>query len=181
MISQAYCATEFSIARFLVPLVAKSQWALFCDGDFMFRADIQELLAQANPRYAVQVVKHEHHPAEALKMDQQVQTSYPRKNWSSLMLFNMSHAANRIRLTRELVDTEKGINLHQFCWLKDHEIGEIDESWNWIEGHSPNEIDPKAVHFSRGTPDMIECDPRWAKEWWNHTTYWKPLCQTTTA
>lgn len=168
-IGQAYCATEFSISRFLVPLVSKAQWALFVDADFMFRADITDLFAQANPRYAVQVVKHEYKPAEVLKMDGQVQTSYPRKGWSACCLWNMGHAANRGRFTVEMLNKLKGLELQQFSWLRDGEIGELDGDWNALEGIDSYD-NPRAVHFTRGTPDMIECDPAYTREWWSYTT-----------
>ena len=37
---------------------------------------------------AVYCVQHDYHPKETIKMDGAAQISYPRKNWSSLMLFN---------------------------------------------------------------------------------------------
>ena len=82
---------------------------------------------------AVYCVKHDYTPKEKHKMDGQKQTIYPRKNWSSLILFNCSHSSNK-RLSVDLVNSETGSFLHQFKWLKDSEIGSLDERWNWLEG-----------------------------------------------
>lgn len=166
-ISNAPCATEFSIARFAVPLlVTRGQWVLFCDVDFLFRADIAELLRFADNSKAVQVVQHDHRPSESVKMDNQIQTAYPRKNWSSFMLWNMYHPGNDPRKFRVLLNTLPGRDLHALCWLADKEIGSLPEEWNWLDGHSDPSIDPKAVHFTRGTPDMPGYEfTRYAPEW----------------
>ena len=153
-ISNAPMSTEFALARFFAPIVGRARWVLFCDADFMFRADVQELFDLADNRYAVQVVKHEHHPHESQKMDGQRQTDYDRKNWSSLCLWNMRHAGNR-RIWLDDANKQPGLWLHQFAWLKDHEIGELPAEWNWLDGTSDDTVDPKAVHFTRGTPDMV--------------------------
>ncbi|MCR4297501.1 MAG: hypothetical protein NUV75_01925 [Gallionella sp.] len=152
-VSDAPMSTEFALARFFVPCVARAQLALFCDADFMFRADVAELFALADPRFAVQVVKHDYHPVDKIKMDGQPQSDYQYKLWSSLVLWNMVHAANK-RLWQFDLDTRPGLWFHQFGWLRDDEIGEIDPSWNWLDGVSDPSIEPKAVHFTNGTPDM---------------------------
>ena len=123
-ISEAPMSTSFAISRFLVRwLSCGVQWALFCDWcDMLWLADPAELFALADDRYAVQVVKREHVPDEDLKMDDQAQTVYPRKNWSSLILWNLWHPANE-RLTLDMVNTLPGRDLHRFCWLEDAEIG----------------------------------------------------------
>lgn len=163
-VSDAPMSTEFALARFFVPCVARAQWVLFCDADFMFRADVAELFALADHRFAVQVVKHDFHPADVVKMDGQPQTDYPRKNWSSLVLWNMAHAANK-RLWQADLDTRPGLWFHQFGWLKDHEIGELPAEWNYLEGVSAA-ADAKAVHFTAGTPDMPGHEnSRHADEW----------------
>lgn len=152
VVSNAPMATEFSIARFFTPIVGRERWVLFCDSDFMFRADIDEILDLADSRFAVQVVKHDYRPIETEKMDGQIQSGYDRKNWSSLMLWNMRHAGHK-RIWVDDANTQKGLWLHQFSWLKDGEIGELPPEWNWLEGTQPIE-NPKGVHFTRGTPDM---------------------------
>lgn len=170
-ISAEPISTEFSLARFFVPQVARAQWALFVDCDFMFRADIGELLALADPRYAVQVVKHDYRPDENVKMDAQRQTVYPRKNWSSCVLWNLRHAGNRARCTLFNANTQHKHWLHGFSWLKDEEIGELPIEWNWLEGASDPAVEPKAVHFTRGLPCLPGYeDSRHAKEWLGYRT-----------
>lgn len=166
VISEQPCSTAFSIARFGVPLLApRAGWALFCDVDFLWRADVWNLFALADPRYAVMCIQHAHRPGEAVKMDGQVQRSYARKNWSSCMLWNLGHAAHT-RFLDNLLNTEHRDALHAFCWLEDHEIGALPECWNWLDGHSDPAIDPAAVHYTRGTPDMPGYEhTRYASEW----------------
>lgn len=165
-ISGAPMATEFAISRFFIPfLCGYSGWSLFCDSDFLFRADIEELLALADPSKAVMCVHHDYAPPEDKKMDGQMQTLYRRKNWSSLMLFNNEHPKNRF-LEPGLLNAVPGRDLHAFSWLDDSDIGALGPEWNWLEGHSDPAINAKAVHFTRGTPDMpgYENAP-YADEW----------------
>jgi len=100
-------------------------------------------------------------------MDGQVQTSYERKNWSSVVIWNCNHPKTRM-LTPELVNTKRGLWLHQFQWLDDDEIGELDPRWNWLVGHSDPAIKPGLVHFTEGVPSMPgyeHCD--YAQNWWD--------------
>ncbi len=147
-------STEFTYTRFLVPaLMAYEGWAVFCDCDFLFTAGLDELFALAEERYAVLCVHHDYRPTETTKMDGVVQTVYPRKNWSSLVLWNCSHPANR-ELTPEVVNRETGAFLHRFQWLRDDLIGELPVTWNWLEGWHKvfAEDKPKGIHFTRGGP-----------------------------
>lgn len=164
-ISQAPMATEFACSRFLVPRLAKSGWALFMDCDMLVRADLQKLFDLADPTKAVMVVQHDHRPRETVKMDGQAQTLYARKNWSSVILWNVDHPANQA-LTTELINTVPGRDLHRFCWLDDAEIGALEVKWNWLVGHSDPEVNPSIVHFTDGIPTMpgyADCD--YADEW----------------
>lgn len=151
-ISGAPNSSEFSISRFLAPLLTDATWAIFCDSDFLFRKDIGQLLNHLDETKALMCVKHDYNPVEAVKMQGQVQTRYNRKNWSSLMAFNTRHPSNQA-LTPALINTMPGRDLHRFCWLSDDEIGALPDSFNWLEGHSTS-TDPAVVHFTRGTPDM---------------------------
>lgn len=153
VVSDAPMATEFACARFIVPHLAGDGLALFVDCDVMARKNIDRIFDQADPTKAVMVVKHQHQPDLATKMDGQIQTSYPRKNWSSVCLFNCDHPANRA-LTVEMVNTLPGRDLHRFCWLEDDQIGELGQEWNWLVGHSDPAIDPAIVHFTDGIPTM---------------------------
>lgn len=165
-ISQAPMSTAHAIARFLVPTLCEfAGWAVFTDGDVIFRSDIRDLFRLADPQYAVQVVQHDHSPIETSKMEGQAQTRYPRKNWSSVVLWNCGHQANRA-LTVDLVNTVPGRDLHRFCWLDDAEVGALPTEWNVLIGEQshPN---PAVAHFTLGVPDMpgYEHQP-FADEWY---------------
>lgn len=177
LISDAPCSTQFSISRFLVPYLAgqlvgkendpdrQAGWALFADCDILARANLARLFDLADPSKAVMVVKHDHQPANAVKMDGQVQTTYARKNWSSVILWNADHPSNA-RLTPGLVNSVPGRDLHQFCWLEDHEIGELPVEWNWLAGHSDPSVNPAIVHHTDGSPCMAGFeDAPFANEW----------------
>ena len=161
-------STEFTYSRFLVPaLMNYKGWAIFCDCDFIFFEDIQLLLESLDGEKAIYCVQHDYTPKEKHKMDGQQQTIYPRKNWSSFIVYNCGHESNK-KLTVDVVNSETGSFLHQFKWLKDEEIGSLDERWNWLEGwtSSHNKKTPYAVHFTRGGPWFDEWqDVEFAKEW----------------
>lgn len=154
--SNAPCSTEFAISRFLVPMLALHGWALFVDCDVVFLGDVRELFALADPSKAVMVVKHTQEGG-GLKMDGQVQTSYPRKNESSVMLWNCDHPANR-RLTLSEVNERRGFDLHNFYWLAESEIGYLPAGWNWLVGVEPKPDELRLAHYTLGTPDMIGDD-----------------------
>ncbi|KAL5726558.1 hypothetical protein ACHQM5_009595 [Ranunculus cassubicifolius] len=150
-------STQFSFTRFLTPhLAGFDGWALFVDCDFLYLGDIKELVELVEDRYAVMCVQHDYTPKESTKMDGAVQTVYPRKNWSSMVLYNCGHPKNKI-LTPEIVNSQTGAFLHRFSWLEDDEIGSIPFVWNFLVGH--NEVDkndtntmPKAIHYTSGGP-----------------------------
>lgn len=152
-------STEFTYTRFLLPALTGYQgWALFCDCDFLWLSDVAELFARCDDRFAIMCTKHDYRPTETVKMDGQTQTRYPRKNWSSMVLYNCGHPANAA-LTPKIVNEKSGAFLHRFQWLDDDQIGAIPESWNWLEGWSRKPLfgTPHAVHYTRGGP--------WFKEW----------------
>ena len=164
VISDAPCATEFSIARFFLPFVAgPSGWAMFVDCDFLFRVDIARMFEEIDPTKALMCVKHVHLPKFDRKMDNQKQTQYSRKNWSSLFLMNLDHPSNK-RLDLKVLNSFPGWALHNFCWLADSEIGALDPAWNWIQGVSSEDIEPKAVHFSEMAP-WFGHDCRYGDDW----------------
>lgn len=173
VVSQAPMATEFAISRFLVPTLARRGFALFLDCDMLVRVDnIEELFQSIDPSKAVSCVKHNFTPSNTTKMDNQSQTAYHRKNWSSLMVFNCDHPSNK-KLTVEMINSLPGRDLHRFCWLEDDEIGELGVEWNWLVRHSPETVDPKIVHFTDGLPFMpgYENDG-FSGEWRTQLTEW---------
>ena len=150
-ISEAPMSTEFAISRFFVPYLAKSGWALFMDCDMLPVADFSELFDICDPHYAVMCVNHKYETKQSTKMDGQVQTTYPKKNWSSVMAFNCDHPANKA-LTLDALNTLPGRDLHRFCWLDDSEIGKLDPGWNWLVGEQDEPVDLKNIHYTTGGP-----------------------------
>lgn len=161
-------ATEFTYTRFLVPYLCNYKgWALFCDCDFVFLSDIQELFDLCNSKYAVMVCKHNYVPTNAVKMDGKIQSQFPKKNWSSLIAFNCSHSKNQI-LTPDTINNQTGKFLHRFEWLEEEDIGSLPIQWNWLVGwyKQPQDGQPKALHYTEGGPwfeNYQNCE--YAKEW----------------
>ena len=154
-------SNEFSFSRFLVPYLQNySGIAVFMDCDMLLRSDISELfeIAEINSDKAVHVVKHDYSPKDKVKFLGKVQYAYPRKNWSSVVVWNCSHPANK-KLDLEFVEKGTGAELHRFSWLKDEEIGELDLSWNWLVGEyqdkSPEQF-VKNIHWTTGGPYFNE-------------------------
>lgn len=154
-------STEFAISRFLVPYLCKYDGiALFLDCDVIMLSDIKELetLAMADAILqdtAVRVVKHDYTPKGTTKFLGQGQTRYMRKNWSSVMLFNCNQCSD---LRPEYVNEAPGLDLHQFAWLKDEQIGKLAPEWNHLvnEENQCDWRDAKLLHFSQGTPCFPE-------------------------
>jgi hypothetical protein len=150
-------STEFSLTRFLVPHLNNYQgWAVFVDCDFLFVDDIAKLFALADPKCAVQVVQHDYQPTQTIKMDGKQQHQYPRKNWSSMILWNCAHQVNA-KVTLEYVDRATPSQLHQFAWIpqiKTEWLGAIPTAWNWLVGwyHEPQNGKPSAIHYTEGGP-----------------------------
>lgn len=145
-------STEFTYTRFLTPYLSDYEGiSVFMDCDFMWRSNIFELLFFINPKKAVSVCKHDYTPTGSVKMDGKVQTTYPRKNWSSLMVFNNEHPSTR-RLSPHVVSTETGLYLHRLQWADDSEIGSIPVTYNWLQGDYQFNENAKAVHFTNGGP-----------------------------
>jgi len=145
-------STEFSITRFLVPSLCNFKgYALFMDCDMLVQADITELWLQAaaDPDRSVHVCQHEYTPKDATKFLGQTQTVYPRKNWSSLMLFNAERCQ---ALTPEYVNRATGLELHRFHWIDDTEIGALPLEWNWLVGEYDRNERAKNYHFTNGGP-----------------------------
>ena len=151
LVSNAPCATEFSNSRFLTPILVDSGMALFVDCDVVFVDDPRGWAHEVDKTKAVSVVQHRYVPAHETKMCGQAQTVYSRKNWSSVMMFNCDHPANR-RLSLWDVNNRPGRDLHQFYWLADDEIGHLEDSWNWLVGEQPKPEWLIIAHFTLGGP-----------------------------
>jgi len=158
-------STDFAFTRFLTPYLSGYEgWSLFTDCDMLVLDDVAKLWALRDDRYAVMVVKHDHRPREAVKFLGQPQTAYPKKNWSSVMLFNNARCRT---LTPEYVNTASGLELHQFKWLPDEAlIGALPARWNHLVGYDPPTPGAALVHYTLGGPYFHEYrDCEYAEEW----------------
>ena len=146
-------STEFSLTRFLVPFLSSYHGvSVFMDCDVIVQADVYDLLLYplAYPDKAVFVCQHDYIPKALIKFDGHEQTKYPRKNWSSVMLF----ANDRCKaLTPEYVNKASGLELHRFQWVQDELIGALPLEWNHLvgEGNQSKET-PKIIHYTNGGP-----------------------------
>jgi hypothetical protein len=80
------------------------------------------------------------------------QTSYDKKNWSSVMLFNCAKCR---ALTPDYVSTASGLDLHQFKWLGDDAlIGSLPASWNHLVDYDPPLPAERIsnLHYTSGGP-----------------------------
>ena len=158
-------STDFAFSRFLTPYLSGYEgWSVFMDCDMLVLDDIANLWRLRDERYAVMVVKHDHQPREAIKFLDQPQTAYPKKNWSSVMLFNNAKCR---ALMPEYVNTATGLELHQFKWLADEGlIGELPRSWNHLVGYYRPTPGVSLVHYTLGGPYFDEYrDCEYADEW----------------
>ena len=149
-------SNNFIYSRFLVPhLMQHEGWALFIDGDMLLRSDVAELWDLRDESKAVMCVHHDYQTKAAVKYLGSPNQNYPRKNWSSVVLWNCGHPANRV-VTPEFVMQATGAQLHRFTWLPDELIGELPKEWNWL----PDEFGPnpqaKLLHYTLGTPCFHE-------------------------
>lgn len=163
-------SNEFSFTRFLVPYLSGYEGlAAFFDCDQMLRTDVAELfrVAATEPGKAVHVVQHDYEPKDDIKYLNTVQYRYPRKNWSSVVLWNCGHPANR-QVTPDYVNTASPLELHRFKWLDDSQIGALDVRWNWLVGeYAEPPTDVKNVHWTIGGPYFHEYKQAdFADEWY---------------
>jgi|TARA_B100001758_G_scaffold243779_1_gene254049 hypothetical protein len=146
-------SNPFSRTRFLTPVIDKvfsnSQWSLFSDDDFLFQDNPLDLIDNLDDSKAVYVCKHPEYTSKVqTKMDGQKQVNYPKKNWSSFMIFNK----NKCNLTFEEVFSLPLSALHQFKWCNEEDIGEIPLEWNWLVGDYEPREDAKGYHYTLGGP-----------------------------
>ncbi len=154
-------SNTFIYSRFLTPwLFDFSGWAIFADGDMICLKDISLLWALRDQSKAVQVVKHQYKTKAHSKYLGNKNADYPRKNWSSVILWNCSHPKHKL-LTPDFVMQQTGAFLHRFSWLEDHDIGELSKEWNWLTTEYDDNYDPNLLHYTLGTPcfkDYKNCD-----------------------
>lgn len=154
-------SNSFIYSRFLTPYLFNFDgWAIYADGDMVCREDIAKLWSLRDDSKAVLCVMHDYKTKAQDKYLGNKNQDYPRKNWSSLVLWNCGHAANRL-LTPEFVQGQTGAFLHRFKWLRDELIGELPREWNWLTTEYPDNYEACLLHYTLGTPCFKEyrtCD-----------------------
>jgi lipopolysaccharide biosynthesis glycosyltransferase len=163
-------SNHFIYTRFLVPYLMDYQgWAIFIDGDMIVRGDIAELWDLKDYTKDVMVVKHDYKTRMTEKYLGSANEDYPRKNWSSVILWNCK-ALRNWALTPEFVQKSTGAFLHRFSWIDDDRVGELPKEWNWLDVEYEYNPFAKLVHYTLGTPCFHEfadqgdfCDD-WHKE-----------------
>jgi lipopolysaccharide biosynthesis glycosyltransferase len=130
-------------------------WAIYLDGDMVCQEDISLLWSLRDSSKAVQVVKHDYKTKSNKKYLNNINIDYPKKNWSSVIIWNCAHPKNRL-LTPELISSSDGKFLHRFMWLDEEDIGEIPVEWNWLAIEYPPNPNAKLVHYTLGTPCFSE-------------------------
>jgi lipopolysaccharide biosynthesis glycosyltransferase len=145
-------SNDFVYSRFLTPFLNDFKgWAIFADGDMICQVDIKELLDLRDDSKALQVVKHDYKTKAYQKYLGNINQDYPRKNWSSVILWNCAHPKHKI-LTPDFIANQPGKYLHRFSWLEDSEIGELPKEWNWLATEYPNNEQANIIHYTLGTP-----------------------------
>lgn len=150
----------FTVSRYLVPFMCDfNGWALFADGDMVCDRDIAELWKLKDEHIydrAICVVRHDYKTRHKRKYVGSIMESanvdYPRKNWSSVMLWNCGHYANR-QLTPDFVCDATPQYLHRFQWLNDAQIGDLPQWWNYLVGED-GPCQASLYHHTLGVPGI---------------------------
>ena len=159
-------SNDFIYSRFLVPYLMNFKgWAIYADGDMVCLKDIKNLWDLRDNKFAVQVVKHDYKTKVKSKYWGNKNEDYPRKNWSSLILWNCNHESHKM-LTPEFIQKQTGAFLHRFSWIKDEEIGEIEKEWNWLAMEYEEKKDINLIHYSIGTPCFEEYKDASLSSYW---------------
>jgi len=159
-------SNDFIYSRFLVPYMMNFKgWAIYADGDMVCLEDIKKLWNLRDNKYAVQVVKHDYKTKITEKYWGNKNEDYPRKNWSSLILWNCEHESHKI-LTPDFIQNQSGAFLHRFSWIKDEEIGSIDKEWNWLAMEYEEKKSINLIHYTIGTPCFKEYENKSLSSYW---------------
>jgi lipopolysaccharide biosynthesis glycosyltransferase len=170
-------SNHFIYTRFLVPYLMHWQgWAIFIDGDMIVRDDITNLWNLREGSMDVMVAKHDYKTKMAEKYLGSPNEDYPRKNWSSVILWNCNSFPNR-KLTPEFVQSQPGSYLHRFSWLNDERIGELPLEWNWLPDEYGANPDAKLLHYTLGTPCFHEFANTPQGEEWHKERILTDYCQ----
>jgi len=160
-------SNQFVYTRFLVPsLMNYNGWALYVDSDIVFREDITKLWNLRDDSKAVMVVKHNYKTKSKQKYLGAKNEDYPRKNWSSVVLWNCGHPSN-LALSPTTIASSTGSQLHQFSWLTDDKIGELPMEWNWLPDEYGANQNAKLIHYTLGAPCFAESKNSPMSEHWH--------------
>ena len=170
-------SNQFIYSRFLVPhLMDYTGHAIFIDGDMIVRSDSAELWQWRHKQYDVQVVKHNYETCMTEKYLGSKNENYPRKNWSSVIIWNCESTANK-RLTPEFVQRSTGAELHRFTWIRDEQIGDLPAEWNWLpDEYGPN-INADLLHYTLGAPCFHDFATTPMADDWHHERMLADYCQ----
>ena len=159
-------SNHFVYTRFLVPYLMDFKGrAIFIDGDMVVRGDIIELYESLQTAHDVAVVKHDYKTRMPVKYMGAPNEDYPRKNWSSVIVWDCQSYPNR-RLTPDFVQKQPGSFLHRFAWIDDDRIQALPTEWNWLPDELGENTQAKLLHYTLGTPCFREfADTTQAAEW----------------
>jgi lipopolysaccharide biosynthesis glycosyltransferase len=170
-------SNQFIYSRFLVPhLMGYSGHAIFIDGDMILRGDIADLWAMRSLDKDVQVVKHDYKTKMTTKYLGSKNEDYPRKNWSSVMIFNCNNYPTR-KLTPEYIQKSTGAHLHRFQWTSDDRVGTLPAEWNWLPDEYGANPDAKLLHYTLGTPCFHEFATTPMADEWHRERMFAEYCQ----
>ena len=170
-------SNQFIYSRFLVPHLMDYQgWAIFMDGDMLLREDITQLWNLRDDSKAVMVVKHDYKTRRSEKYLGARNEDYPRKNWSSVILWNCGHPANAT-VTPEFVQQATGAQVHRFTWLDDSLIGELPREWNWLPDEFGANPDARLLHYTLGTPSFHDFATTPQGDEWHRERILTEYCQ----
>jgi len=170
-------SNHFIYTRFLVPYLSDfSGHAIFIDGDMILRDDITKLWNLRDPSKDVQVVKHDYKTKMSEKYLGSKNEDYPRKNWSSVILWNCNSFPNR-KLTPAFIQKSSGAELHRFTWIDDSRIGELPIEWNWLPDEFGVNLDAKLLHYTLGTPSFHEFAMTPMGDEWHRERIYTEYCQ----
>jgi lipopolysaccharide biosynthesis glycosyltransferase len=174
-------SNQFIYTRFLVPhLMSYKGSAIFIDGDMIVRDDITKLWELNQFAKDVMVVKHDYKTKMPVKYLGSKNEDYPRKNWSSVIIWNCFTSPNK-KLTPKYVMGATGAELHRFSWLDNDRIGELPIEWNWLpDEFGPNE-DAKLLHYTLGAPCFDEFKDTAMAQEWHHEHALTDHCQQRSA
>jgi len=161
-------SNHFVYTRFLVPYLMDFRGrAIFIDGDMVVRGDIIELYESLKTAHDVAVVKHDYKTRMPVKYMGAPNEDYPRKNWSSVIVWDCQSYPNR-KLTPDFVQRQPGSFLHRFSWINDDRIQALPPEWNWLPDELGANAEAKLLHYTLGTPCFHEfADTTQAAEWHN--------------